>query len=120
MRPLRLRPLHRGGHSGRRPVHRRGGDQDARAGRDLGRHGGDPVRPCYHAACDTYANNSDAALDGNADAIAHAVITYAQNTEAINGVRGKGNFKPEPAGPSNPSSASGGGGGLHEDEAVDR
>ena len=76
--------------------------------------------PCYHAACDTYANNSNAALDGNADAIAHAVITYAQNTEAINGVRGKGNFKPEPAGPSNPSSASGGGGGLHADDAVDR
>jgi Zn-dependent M28 family amino/carboxypeptidase len=75
--------------------------------------------PCYHAACDTYANNSNAALDGNADAIAHAVITYAQNTEAINGVRGKGNFKPNPAGPSNPSSASAGGGGLHADDAVD-
>ena len=74
--------------------------------------------PCYHAACDTYANNSNAALDGNADAIAHAVITYAQNTEAINGVRGKGNFKPDPAGPSNPSSASAGGGGLHEHEDV--
>ena len=76
--------------------------------------------PCYHASCDTYVNNSDAALDGNADAIAHATITYAQNTEAINGVRGKGNFKPDPAGPSNPSSASAGGGGLHADEAVDR
>jgi Zn-dependent M28 family amino/carboxypeptidase len=76
--------------------------------------------PCYHASCDTYANNSNAALDGNADAIAHAVVTYAQNTEAINGVRGKGNFKPDPAGPSNPSSASGGGGGLHADDAVDR
>ena len=76
--------------------------------------------PCYHAACDTYANNSDAALDGNADAIAHAVITYAQNTEAINEIRGKGNFKPKPAGPQNPSSASAGGGGLHADDAVDR
>ena len=60
------------------------------------------------------------ALDGNADAIAHAVVTYAQNTEAINGVRGKGNFKPEPAGPAEPELGVRGGGGLHEDDAVDR
>ena len=42
--------------------------------------------PCYHQACDTYANNSDKALDLNSDAVAHAVITYATSTESINGV----------------------------------
>jgi Zn-dependent M28 family amino/carboxypeptidase len=75
--------------------------------------------PCYHASCDTFANNSDVALDTNADAIAHATITYAQNTEAVNAVKGKGNFKPK-AGPANPDgTTSGEGGGLHEDHAVD-
>jgi aminopeptidase Y len=49
--------------------------------------------PCYHAACDTFANVADRALDVNSDAIAHATITFAQSTELINGVRGKGNFK---------------------------
>ena len=74
--------------------------------------------PCYHAACDTYDNNSDVALDTNADAIAHAVVTYAQNTEAVNAVKGKGNFKPK-AGPQNPDgTTSGPNGGLHEDAAV--
>ena len=50
------------------------------------------------------------------DAIANAVITYAQNTESINGVRGKGNFKP-----SSQPFASGAGsasGGLHDHEDV--
>ena len=74
--------------------------------------------PCYHAACDTYANNSDTALDTMSDAIAHATITFAQNTEAVNGVSGKGNFKPGPAGPANPDGATSGGGGLHDDHAV--
>ena len=74
--------------------------------------------PCYHASCDTYVNNSDAALDRNADAIAHATITYAQNTEAVNGVRGKGNFKPGRRGRRTRTAPTSGGGGLHEDEAV--
>jgi aminopeptidase Y len=42
--------------------------------------------PCYHQACDTFANNNDKALDVNSDAMAHAVITYATSTESINGV----------------------------------
>jgi Zn-dependent M28 family amino/carboxypeptidase len=70
--------------------------------------------PCYHAACDTFANNSNTALDQMSDAVAHAVITYAQNTESINGQKGKGNFKPGPGGPGN-GSGPGGGGGLHDD-----
>lgn len=75
--------------------------------------------PCYHAGCDTYANVNPTALDQNADAIAHATITYAQNTEAVNAVRGKGNFKPAPAGSANPDgTTSGEGGGLHEEHDV--
>ena len=49
--------------------------------------------PCYHQACDTYANNSDEILDLNADAIAYATLQYAMSTETVNGVKGKGNFK---------------------------
>ena len=52
--------------------------------------------PCYHLACDTYANNSDRALDVNADAVAYATLQFAMNTQVVNGKRGKGNFKPRP------------------------
>jgi Zn-dependent M28 family amino/carboxypeptidase len=58
--------------------------------------------PCYHAACDTFANNNDHALAVNADAIAFAILTYAYSTESVNGVPGTrvpGNFRiPAPAG----------------------
>jgi Zn-dependent M28 family amino/carboxypeptidase len=49
--------------------------------------------PCYHQACDTFANNNDYALDVNSDAIAYALLQYAMNTADVNGVRGKGNFQ---------------------------
>jgi len=52
--------------------------------------------PCYHQACDTFANNSDTVLDQNSDAIAFATLQYAMNTSSINAVRGKGNFKKVP------------------------
>jgi Zn-dependent M28 family amino/carboxypeptidase len=59
--------------------------------------------PCYHLACDTFANNSDHALDVNSDAIAFAVLTFAYSTESVNGVRGKrmpnSQPLPAPAGP---------------------
>jgi Zn-dependent M28 family amino/carboxypeptidase len=58
--------------------------------------------PCYHAACDTFANNNDHALEVNADSIGFALLTYAYSTESVNGVPGKkvpGNFRiPAPAG----------------------
>jgi Zn-dependent M28 family amino/carboxypeptidase len=61
--------------------------------------------PCYHAACDTFANNSDHALDVNSDAIGFAILTYAYSTETVNGVpgdrvpgQGKSDL-PAPAGP---------------------
>ena len=52
--------------------------------------------PCYHQACDTYANNNDHALAVNSDAVAFAVLQYAMNTSGVNGVKGKGNFKADP------------------------
>jgi Zn-dependent M28 family amino/carboxypeptidase len=54
--------------------------------------------PCYHQACDTYANNNDHALDVNADAVAYSTLRFAMNTSDINGTKSKGNFKvPLPA-----------------------
>jgi Zn-dependent M28 family amino/carboxypeptidase len=49
--------------------------------------------PCYHLACDTFDNINLAAFDVNADAVAYATLHYAMNTQAINDVRGKGNFR---------------------------
>ncbi len=45
--------------------------------------------PCYHEACDTFANNSDHALDVNSDVIAYAGLTFAYSTQSVNGVRGR-------------------------------
>jgi Zn-dependent M28 family amino/carboxypeptidase len=59
--------------------------------------------PCYHQACDTFANNADHALDVNTDAIAFAVLTFAYSTESVNGVAGEAvpgsEPLPTPAGP---------------------
>jgi Zn-dependent M28 family amino/carboxypeptidase len=61
--------------------------------------------PCYHAACDTFANNNNHALDVNSDAVGFAILTYAYSTETVNGVpgdrvpgQGKSDL-PAPAGP---------------------
>jgi Zn-dependent M28 family amino/carboxypeptidase len=61
---------------------------------------GQQYDPCYHLACDTFANNNNEALDTNSDAIAYATLTYAMSTAGVNGVKGKGNFQP-PAFPAN-------------------
>jgi hypothetical protein len=50
--------------------------------------------PCYHKACDTIGNVNDTALRQMSDAAAAATMTFAQNTQTINGEEGKGNFKP--------------------------
>jgi Zn-dependent M28 family amino/carboxypeptidase len=55
---------------------------------------GQQYDPCYHQACDTFANNSDEALGTNSDAIAYVTLSYAMSTEEINGTQSKGNFKP--------------------------
>lgn len=57
---------------------------------------GQQYDPCYHQACDTYANVNLHALDVNSDAVAYGVLQYAMNTEDVNGVRGKGNFQVVP------------------------
>jgi len=41
--------------------------------------------PCYHQACDDFSNNSDDSLDQLTDAAAHAVLTFAMTTSAVNG-----------------------------------
>lgn len=56
---------------------------------------GEQYDPCYHLACDTFDNISLEVLDLNADAVAAATLQYAMNTEAVNGIKGKGNFKPK-------------------------
>lgn len=57
---------------------------------------GEQYDPCYHLACDTFDNVSLQALDVNSDAVAYSILQYGMNTQAINGERGKGNFKPAP------------------------
>ena len=53
---------------------------------------GEAYDPCYHAACDTYANIDDETLDIMSDAIAHATLTFAETTSAVNGTaKGKAN-----------------------------
>ena len=39
---------------------------------------GQPYDPCYHLACDTFANNSNTGLDQMSDAAAHAVLTMSR------------------------------------------
>ena len=66
---------------------------------------GQQLDPCYHLACDTFANNSDHALEVNSDLIAFAALTFAFSTESVNGVAGRpvpGSAStplPAPAGP---------------------
>jgi Zn-dependent M28 family amino/carboxypeptidase len=77
--------------------------------------------PCYHLACDTFANNSDTALDVNSDLIAYAALTYAYSTESVNGVVGQPVPEsvplPEPSGPEGTFCTTAGcpSGGLHDD-----
>jgi hypothetical protein len=54
---------------------------------------------CYHQSCDTLDNLNHTALDQMSDAAAHATISLAQSTQAVNGQRGKGNFNPKPMAP---------------------
>jgi len=56
---------------------------------------GDQYDPCYHLACDTFDNINLEVLDLNADAVAASTLQYAMNTESVNGIKGKGNFKPK-------------------------
>ncbi len=46
---------------------------------------GAPYDPCYHQACDTIDNVDPETLEELADAAAHATLTFAQTTSAVNG-----------------------------------
>jgi Zn-dependent M28 family amino/carboxypeptidase len=79
---------------------------------------GEQFDPCYHEACDTFANNNDHALRVNSDLIAFAQLTFAYSTESVNGVRGKrvpGKpfTLPAPAGPEGTFAGEDGGHGPH-------
>jgi Zn-dependent M28 family amino/carboxypeptidase len=39
---------------------------------------GAPYDPCYHLACDTFANNSNTGLDQMSDAAAHVILTLSR------------------------------------------
>ena len=67
---------------------------------------GAPYDPCYHLACDTYANNSNTALDQMSDAVAHSVLLFS-----------KRNFDKEPlVDPAVPATTGAfSSGGLHSD-----
>ena len=41
--------------------------------------------PCYHLACDTIDNVNLVALDEMSDALAHALLTFAMSTSAVEG-----------------------------------
>lgn len=75
---------------------------------------GEQFDPCYHEACDTFANNSDHALEVNSDLVAFAMLTFSYSTESVNGVPGKDvpgpPFPlPAPAGPEGTFAEEGGG-----------
>ncbi|MFN0025755.1 MAG: M28 family peptidase [Acidimicrobiales bacterium] len=53
---------------------------------------GAPHDPCYHLACDTITNINATSLEQLADGAAHAVLTLAMTTSAVNGT-GQGNGK---------------------------
>jgi Zn-dependent M28 family amino/carboxypeptidase len=63
---------------------------------------GEQYDPCYHLSCDDTGNVSFDALDQMSDAAAHVTISLAQSTQAINGLRGKGNFNVKSTGPPAP------------------
>jgi Zn-dependent M28 family amino/carboxypeptidase len=61
--------------------------------------------PCYHQACDTYANNSNTGLDQMSDAAAHVVLTLSRTkvdvreTEAVAALRTSGSRVADAPGP---------------------
>ncbi len=68
--------------------------------------------PCYHQACDTFANNSNRGLDEMSDAAAHATFTFGMTKEAV--VNG-GILRPGTTAPNGDNDGEGNdaGGGLH-------
>ena len=78
-RALRLRPVHRRRHPGRRTVQRGRGPEDAEQAAIYGGTAGEPYDRCYHQACDTVNNLNTSALSEIGDGAAHAVWTLAKS-----------------------------------------
>jgi Zn-dependent M28 family amino/carboxypeptidase len=70
---------------------------------------GEQYDPCYHLSCDDITNLSLTAIDQMSDAAAHATISLAQSTQAVNGQRGKGNFNVKHMPPPTPIASIAGG-----------
>jgi Zn-dependent M28 family amino/carboxypeptidase len=70
------------------------GAEDVKTAEQAALFGGDAgvaFDPCYHQACDDRDNVSAQAIDEMSDATAHAVLTFAMTTSAVNGTgKGKG------------------------------
>ncbi|WP_461164268.1 M28 family peptidase [Arthrobacter sp. R4-81] len=67
------------------------GIKSAEQAAEYGGTAGAPYDPCYHNVCDTINNVNAVVLEQMADAIAHATLTFAETTSAINGsAKGKG------------------------------
>jgi Zn-dependent M28 family amino/carboxypeptidase len=66
---------------------------------------GVPYDPCYHLACDTYANNSNSGLDEMSDAAAHVVLTLSRvkidvrQTDAVAALRTSSSLVADAPGP---------------------
>ena len=75
-RAVGLQAVHRGGHPVGRALHGRRGIKTAQQAAIWGGTAGPQFDPCYHLACDTFANNNNHALEVNSDLIAYAQLTY--------------------------------------------
>jgi Zn-dependent M28 family amino/carboxypeptidase len=94
------------------------GEKTERQAEIYGGTAGQAYDPCYHQACDTFANNSDRGLDEMSDAAAHATYTYALTEEAVtNGGRLKPGRNGTPAAANSPGPGNSTDGG-HDDHAV--
>jgi Zn-dependent M28 family amino/carboxypeptidase len=61
------------------------GRKSAAQAAEFGGRAGRPFDPCYHRACDTLANVDPTALREQAEALAYAVATFADDTSSVNG-----------------------------------
>ena len=78
---------------------------------------GQQYDPCYHQACDTFANVNLGAFDVNTDAVAYSTLQYGMSTIDVNGVPGNPDFEtfaPAVAPVAGGSSQ----GGLHDDHHI--
>jgi Zn-dependent M28 family amino/carboxypeptidase len=94
------------------------GEKTPRQAQIYGGTAGQAYDPCYHQACDTFANNNDRGLHEMSDAAAHATYTYALTLKAVTdgGPVADGKYgTPPPADGPGPGNDGGGGHDHHED-----